>query len=294
MHQYQGLAFFDYACAGPYVEIDMKNGSEDPMDWIDASFHSPHKFPGGPQAVGILLARRSLLAHGPLAVVGGGVVRWVDAQDHAYVQDAEQRHEAGTPAIVGSIRAGMAFYIKSLLSHQGQLAHRLQQLAMTGLQRLASMPDVIVLGPSAVYEHINSPLEEAWLGGPPRGWKLPVFSVQFRVLHPAARGRLLHHHLASRLLSDVFGIQARSGCACAGPYFQELTNMSVSQVREMVGMVEMGHEAAKMGFLRFRQVSTLVFLFLFLFFFFRREHPPILEALLTFFFPFSPCIFILY
>ncbi|WAR01700.1 CSD-like protein [Mya arenaria] len=39
-------------------------------------------------------------------------------------------------------------------------------------------------------------------------------------------GRLVHHNFISTLLSDVFGIQARGGCACAGPYAEDLMGIS--------------------------------------------------------------------
>ena len=45
--------------------------------------------------------------------------------------------------------------------------------------------------------------------------RLPVFS--FLVRHPAT-GYYLHHNYVACLLNDLFGIQARGGCACAGPY----------------------------------------------------------------------------
>jgi hypothetical protein len=45
--------------------------------------------------------------------------------------------------------------------------------------------------------------------------RLPVFS--FLIHHPAT-GYYLHHNVTACILNDVFGIQARGGCACAGPY----------------------------------------------------------------------------
>ena len=45
--------------------------------------------------------------------------------------------------------------------------------------------------------------------------RVPIFS--FLTLHPIT-GKLIHHNFISTLLSDLYGIQARGGCACAGPY----------------------------------------------------------------------------
>lgn len=38
--------------------------------------------------------------------------------------------------------------------------------------------------------------------------------------------RLLHSNFIVKLLSDLFGIQARSGCSCAGPYGHKLLNIN--------------------------------------------------------------------
>ena len=47
--------------------------------------------------------------------------------------------------------------------------------------------------------------------------RLPIFSLVFN--HPET-GKLLHHNFICSILSDLFGIQARGGCSCAGPYAQ--------------------------------------------------------------------------
>jgi len=37
---------------------------------------------------------------------------------------------------------------------------------------------------------------------------------------------LLHINFIVKILSDLFGIQARSGCSCAGPYGHKLLGIS--------------------------------------------------------------------
>lgn len=39
------------------------------------------------------------------------------------------------------------------------------------------------------------------------------------------RGKPLHGPFVAKLLNDLFGIQARGGCACAGPYGHFLLNV---------------------------------------------------------------------
>ena len=53
MKKYNGLAFFDFAAAAPYVKINM-NADENK----DAIFISPHKFLGGPSTPGILVVKK--------------------------------------------------------------------------------------------------------------------------------------------------------------------------------------------------------------------------------------------
>ncbi|KAJ1336278.1 hypothetical protein BSLG_007422 [Batrachochytrium salamandrivorans] len=94
IHQYNGVALFDYACAGPYVDICMcPTGNEG--DWIDGIMLSPHKFLGGPNTPGLLLVRKSLCVRDQPSIPGGGVVSWVNRSDHSYIGDIEAREEAG-------------------------------------------------------------------------------------------------------------------------------------------------------------------------------------------------------
>ena len=70
-----------------------------------------------------------------------------------------------------------------------------------------------------VLSHIRTIPEIILLGNNSQAMKrLAVFS--FMVRHP--RGTFLHHNFVCAVLNDMFGIQARGGCACAGPYAQDL------------------------------------------------------------------------
>ena len=67
-------------------------------------------------------------------------------------------------------------------------------------------------------------LDELVLLGSRSVQRLPIFSFLIKHLDS---GLYLHHNFVSSLLSDLFGIQTRGGCACAGPYAQ------VSETRGM-------------------------------------------------------------
>lgn len=58
------------------------------------------------------------------------------------------------------------------------------------------------------------------------------------VCHHASRlydiyARFLHHNFVCALLNDLFGIQARAGCQCAGPYGIRLLTMLDRNVPKM-------------------------------------------------------------
>ena len=53
--------------------------------------------------------------------------------------------------------------------------------------------------------------------------RLPIFTFLIR---NEETGYYLHHNFVTALLNDLFGIQSRSGCACAGPYGQYLLGIS--------------------------------------------------------------------
>lgn len=64
LHQYGALAFWDYNIAAPYVSLNMNpkvpGVDENHVVYKDAIYFSGHKFIGGVQTPGILVAKRGL------------------------------------------------------------------------------------------------------------------------------------------------------------------------------------------------------------------------------------------
>ena len=63
LHRHGALSIWDFAAAGPYVQIEMsphRPGPDAELDYKDAIVLSPHKFIGGPGTPGVLVARREL------------------------------------------------------------------------------------------------------------------------------------------------------------------------------------------------------------------------------------------
>jgi selenocysteine lyase/cysteine desulfurase len=211
------LACFDYAAAGPYLPIDMTGK--------DAVFLSPHKFAGGPGTPGVLVVKRALLRNPVPAVPGGGTILFVSPDGHAYHPDPEVREEGGTPAIVESIRAGLAFKVKAAVGTE-EIRRRERDFARRALRSWGANPRIEILG------H-------------PDAERLPIVSLGLR--HP--RG-LLHANFVTAVLSDLFGIQARSGCFCAGPYIHRAYPVGAEWSERMGAEAARGHLGAKLAFTR--------------------------------------------
>ena len=211
------LACFDYATAGPYHPIEMAGK--------DAVFLSPHKFVGGPGTPGVLVAKRALFGNRVPSRPAGGTVLFVTPEEHIYDPEPSVREEGGTPDIIGSIRAGLVFALKEQVGTV-EIARRERDLARRALASWSANPKIEILG--------NSELE-----------RLPIIS--FGIRHPP---RLLHCNFVVALLSDLFGIQARSGCFCAGPYLHRVYHVDRRWSQRMEAECRRGHLGAKLGFVR--------------------------------------------
>ena len=223
LHRHGAYACFDYACAGPYVPIDM-HPAQDADARLDAVFLSVHKFVGGPQASGLLIAHKDLFRTRSPERPGGGTVDYVasihkDSVD--YVHRLDEREEGGTPAIVGDLRAGVSFLVKEMLGPERMQQHE-TALAARAVERLARHPRIKVLGPLQL----------------PR---LPVLSFNIQGLH---------HDLVSVLLDHLFGIQNRAGCSCAGPYGHHLLGVDGDRSQVYRGHVGRGLQGIKPGWVR--------------------------------------------
>ena len=65
--------------------------------------------------------------------------------------------------------------------------------------------------------------------GNPQAERLSI--VSFVIRRPG--GMYLHHNLVVAILNDLFGIQARGGCSCAGPYGHRLLGIDLDRSEEL-------------------------------------------------------------
>ena len=220
LHEHGALALWDYAAAAPYVEIDVAG------DDLDAVFISPHKFVGGPGTPGLLVVRRSLFTTRTPTVPGGGTVSYVNPEEHHYLDDVEQREEGGTPDIVGAIRAGLVFATKRAVG-DAVIRERESEFIRRAVECWSANPSIEVLG--------NRDHE-----------RLSIVSFVVREPH----GPYLHHNYVVALLNDLFGIQSRGGCSCAGPYGHRLLGIDLDASHAFEREIARGCEGIKPGWVR--------------------------------------------
>lgn len=217
------LAIWDYAGGAPYLEIDMKPGTDCAKD---AVVLSPHKFPGGPGASGLLVLRNDIARTACPSMPGGGSVSFVSPWGHEYSTSLSAREEAGTPDVLGDIRAALVLIIKEALG-QDFIDRRHEELHQRAIAVWSKNPCLQMLGN-------------------PAARRLPIYS--FRILCP--ENGTVHHQLFTRMLSDLHGIQVRGGCACAGPYAHQLLEIDEPASNALLQSIRDGQEMEKPGWVR--------------------------------------------
>lgn len=220
LKKYGALVFWDYAAAAPYVAIDMNGETA-----FDAVFISPHKFIGGPGTPGVLVAKRTIFKNSVPAVVGGGTVRYVTPHDHAYIEDHERREEGGTPGIVESIRAGLVFKLQSEVG-TAEIECREASFVQRAIARFRQCSNLRIMGN-------------------PDAERVSIVSLRF-----VSGDKDLHYGFVVSLLNDLFGIQVRGGCSCAGPYGHSLLEMDMEYSRAIETQIALGAVVLRPGWVR--------------------------------------------
>jgi selenocysteine lyase/cysteine desulfurase len=223
LHENGALSFWDFAAAAPYVQIEMH---PDEKSYKDAIFISPHKFVGGPGTPGVLVVKKALLRNTVPVVPGGGTVAYVNSDDHLYLADRTHREEGGTPAIIESIRAGLVFQLKDAV----------------GVSSIRALEERLLQRATALWR-TNQNIE---ILGNPKAERLSILSFIIK----GSSGKSLHHNFVVALLNDLFGIQSRGGCSCAGPYGHRLLGIDLERSHEFEAQISGGCEGIKPGWVR--------------------------------------------
>jgi len=220
MHQHGGVCFVDFACAAPYVDIDMQ--PEDEEAYLDAIFFSPHKFLGGPGTCGVLLFNKKLYHNMIPDCPGGGTVSWTNPWgEHKYFDNIEDREDGGTPGFLQTIKTALAIKLKEKMG-VSQMLEREHEILEQVFNRLGNVDNINILAP----QHTN---------------RLGVISFYIDNLH---------YNLGVKLLNDRFGIQTRGGCSCAGTYGHFLLHVDQATSNELTNEISIGDLARKPGWIR--------------------------------------------
>ncbi len=222
MHEHGGYAFFDYAAAAPYVDVDLHPPGDDKQR-KDAVFISMHKFVGGPQTPGLLAVNRALFRRSSPVEPGGGTVLYTSPWEYRYLEDLTHREEGGTPPIIQVIRAGLVLDLKEMVGVEK--IHSVEQhFLKRAIKAWRKVPEIRILG------DLNAP--------------------RIGILSLILDNGKLHHNLAVRLLNDLYGIQTRGGCMCAGTYGHDLLGIDQCTSQNIRDKLDEGDLAAKPGWVR--------------------------------------------
>jgi len=172
---------------------------------VDFMAFSMHKMLG-PTGIGCLYGRgQRLAALRPLSV-GGGMVDWVDA-DGSVDRRIPYKFEAGTPAIASVIGSAAAIGYLEALDGSGRHRHD-EELCAALVDGALARPGVRLVGPP---DHDDR-----------------IALVSLKLDNGVSAGEV------ARLLSDSYGVMARSGHMCAQPLVTELAGGEILRVSAYV------------------------------------------------------------
>ncbi|KAL5713936.1 hypothetical protein ACHQM5_015967 [Ranunculus cassubicifolius] len=249
LHEHGAFACFDFATNGAYAQINFQSGE---LEGYDAVFLSPHKFIGGPGTPGILLMSKKLylLKNSAPSTCGGGTVRFVNfVEKHTlYHEGIEDREDAGTPPIVQKIRTALVFWVKEYMGYQ--LIETQEKLFLNrARERLLSNPNILILGNTSVK---RQPIFSFIIYTTSLDEEKDSKDKSFYIWKERAtkRDKPLPVRFVTKLLNDLFGIQARGGCMCAGPYGMILLGYNVEESLVLHAGLHKGDDGVKPGWTR--------------------------------------------
>lgn len=224
-HRHNTVIAFDFAAVAPYVTIDM---NRDPNSYFDAIFFSPHKFLGGPGTCGILIFNEKIYRKDlPPTTAGGGTVDYVGSHCHKFTQNIELRELAGTPPILQTIKTALVMELKEKVG-----VPKIEKIEANYLKYfmdyIKEIPEIEILGSDIPLNH-----------------RLPIISFNIK-----DRDKMLHPRFVTKLLNDLFGIQSRAGCSCAGPYGHYLLNINDEVSLKYRDVITAGYHGLKPGWVR--------------------------------------------
>jgi selenocysteine lyase/cysteine desulfurase len=214
-HRYAVEVFVDVAQLAAHRAISVKQSG---IDYLAFSGHKLY----APFGAGALVARARCLPASPPLLKGGGAIEFVTLDDVVSAA-APDRHEAGSPNVVGVVALGaacdalMQIGMDAVARHERVLAQRL----WTGLDEL--------------------PLVEQL-----RTWPADVDRVGVATFNLAG----YRHPLLACVLAAEHAIGVRNGCFCAHPLITHLLGISPQEAESIRADVAAGDRRRMPGAVR--------------------------------------------
>lgn len=139
-----------------------------------------------------------------------------------YVSDIEEREDAGTPQIIQRVKAALAFQVKEYIGTK-IIEEKENEYIGKAIERLMKIENISVLG--------NTKVERQAI--------VSFIVYTTRDSSDDKRDKPLDGAFVAKLMNDLFGIQARGGCACAGPYGHHLLGIDETHSLAIRSIVEM-------------------------------------------------------
>jgi hypothetical protein len=153
-------------------------------------------------------------------------VDYVGFTHHDFSREIEVREKSGTPGILQAVKSALVMELKEKIgiSQIQEIEKRNLELFFSGLK---DHPGILFLG------KLDQPR------------RIPIIS--FNIKH---RDRILHPKFVTKLLNDLFGIQSRAGCSCAGPYGHILLDIDDHLSQRYRQLISKGFTGLKPGWVR--------------------------------------------
>jgi selenocysteine lyase/cysteine desulfurase len=199
-HSHGARIVVDAAQLAPHAPIDIARWD---IDYLAVSGHKLY----APYGIGALVGRPDWLERSDPYLAGGGAVRSVTLDDVAWTS-VPQRHEGGTPNLIGALALGTACRV----------------LQTVGMQHVANHDEALVrMARAALQEIVGVDVYGLWPESHPR-----IGVISFNVAG-------YHHSLVAAALAAEYGISVRSGCFCAQPLMLRLLEASGSDASQLPG-----------------------------------------------------------
>ncbi|MDZ4729660.1 MAG: aminotransferase class V-fold PLP-dependent enzyme [Xanthomonadales bacterium] len=134
---------------------------------------------------------------------------YVGPVNQDFIRDIEAREKPGTPGVLQILKAGLVFGIKDRIG-VAVIESREHEILKRVVDSWLGHPGIEILG------------------NPDPKRRISIVSFNIR----NSCGLYLHPKFVTTLLNDLFGIQSRAGCYCAGPYGHRLLGIGEEKSEE--------------------------------------------------------------